>query len=87
MWVIIARCSDLPRGGLPGRLDSYVRDLKQDYSNIWLGGEQINDFLNRLVGFVVSGFEFTVRAMGSMGLLMETAMGQGAAEALVEEQE
>ena len=42
--------------------------------------------MNGLVGFVIGGFELTFRATGSMGLMMESAIGQGTAEALMEEQ-
>ena len=43
--------------------------------------------MNGLVGFVVGGFKFAVGAVNGIGLMMETAVGQGAAQALVEEQE
>src|ERR1700733_10738570 len=68
-------------------LDSYLRDLKQDYSNIWLGSEQIDDVLNGPVGFVGGGLQFAIGEEGRMGLMMEAAVGQRAAEPLVEEQE
>ena len=43
--------------------------------------------MNRVVGFVVSGFEFAVGAVSGIGLMMETAVGQRSAQALVEKQE
>jgi hypothetical protein len=51
------------------------------------GGEQIDDVLDGRVGLVVSGFEFAVGAVRWVGLMVETAVGERAAEALVEEQE
>ena len=65
-------------------LDSYLRDLKQEYCNISSGGEQIDDVLNRLVRFMVGGFQFAVGAVSGMGLMMEAAVGEGATEAFVE---
>ena len=50
------------------------------------GRQQIYDILNRFVGFVVSGFEFAVGAVRWGGLVVETAVGQRPAEALVKEQ-
>jgi len=43
--------------------------------------------LNGLVCLVVGGFEFAVGLVAGIGLVMEPAVGEGAAEALVEEQE
>ena len=43
--------------------------------------------MNGPVGFVIGGFQFAVWAVSGIGLMMETAVGQGAAQALVEEQE
>jgi len=37
--------------------------------------------------FVVGGFEFAVGAVRRIGLVMETAVGQGSTEAFVKEQE
>ncbi|HMF74757.1 MAG TPA: hypothetical protein VK604_03755 [Bryobacteraceae bacterium] len=45
----------------------------------------MNDVLNGLVSFVISGFQFAVWPMSGIGL--EVAVGQLPAEALVEEQE
>ena len=42
--------------------------------------------MNSLVRFVVSGFELAVWPVGKIRLVMEEAVGQGATEALVEEQ-
>ena len=51
------------------------------------GGKQINDLLNGVVGAVVGGFEFAGRLVSGGGAVMETAVGEGAAEPFVEEQE
>ena len=50
------------------------------------GRQQVNNVLNRIVRFVVSGFEFAVWLVSGVGLMMEEAVGQGATQALVEEQ-
>jgi hypothetical protein len=47
----------------------------------------VDDVLDGVVGFVIGGFEFAVGLLGRIGLVMEAAVGEGAAEALVEEQE
>ena len=49
--------------------------------------EQVNDVLDSLVGLVIGGFEFAVGAVGRIGSVMEAAVGERTAEALVEEQE
>ena len=36
---------------------------------------------------MIGGFEFAVRAVGRIGLVMEAAVGQGTAQAFVKEQE
>lgn len=43
--------------------------------------------LDGFVRFVVGSFEFAVRLVLGIGLVMEEAVGEGATEALVEEQE
>ena len=43
--------------------------------------------LDSLVGFVICRLEFAVWAVVGVRLVMETAIGQGTAETLVEEQE
>jgi hypothetical protein len=48
--------------------------------------QQLNDVLDGLVGFVVGGFEFAVRRARRVGFVMEAAIGEGTAEAFVEEQ-
>jgi hypothetical protein len=68
-------------------LDSYLRDLKQDYCNISSGGQHIEDILNGLVSFVVSGFQFAIGAVSGIGLVMEAAVSQRTAESFVEKQE
>ena len=40
-----------------------------------------------MIGAVVGGFEFAGGAMGGVGRMMETAVGQWTAQALVKEQE
>jgi len=47
----------------------------------------VNNVFDGLVGFVICGFEFAVRAAVRIGLVMEAAVGERATEALVEEQE
>lgn len=49
--------------------------------------EQVNDVLDGLVGFVIGGFEFAIWPVVGIGFVMESAVGERAAEALVEEQE
>src|SRR6266581_8158153 len=51
------------------------------------GGEQVDDVLDGLVGFVISGFDLAVRTMGGIGLVVESAVGQRTTEAFVKEQE
>lgn len=48
--------------------------------------QQINDLLNSGIGFVVSGFDLAVRHVFSIGLKVEPAVGERAAELFVEEQ-
>jgi len=43
--------------------------------------------LNGVVGAVVGGFKFARRLVGGGGSVMETAVGEGAAEPFVEEEE
>jgi hypothetical protein len=68
-------------------LDSYFRDLEQEYCNISSSGQQMDDVLNGFVSFVVSGFQFAGGAMSGIGLMMEAAVGQRTTQALVKEQE
>ena len=51
------------------------------------GGQQVNDILNCLVGLVIGSFQFAVRGMFGVWFVVEAAVGERAAEALVEEQE
>ena len=51
------------------------------------GSQQIDNVLDGGVGLVVSGFEFAVGAVRWVGLVLEAAIGQRAAEPFVEEQE
>ena len=43
--------------------------------------------MNGVVGAVVGGFEFAGRLVSGGGAVMETAVGEGAAEPFVEEEE
>jgi hypothetical protein len=49
--------------------------------------KQIDDVLDGSVGLVICRFEFAVRPMRGIGLMVEAAVGQRTAEAFVEEQE
>jgi hypothetical protein len=50
------------------------------------GGEEV-DYLLSVVGAVVCGFEFAGRLVMDIGVVVKAAVGEGAAEAFVEEQE
>ena len=50
------------------------------------GGKQIDDVLNGIVGAVVGGFEFADRVVMDIGAVVKAAVGEGSAEAFVEEQ-
>ena len=71
-------------------LDSSLRDIKQDDSNIEVapsrGGEQIDDVLDGLVGAVVGGFKSAVWAMLRVRTVAEAAVGKWSARPFVEEQ-
>ena len=43
--------------------------------------------LDRLIGFVIGDFEFAIRPVIGMGLVVEATVGDWPAEALVEEEE
>ena len=72
------------------RLDSSLRDVKQDDSNNEVapsrGGEQIDDVLDGLVGAVVGSFESAVWAMLRVRTVVEAAVGKWSAQPFVEEQ-
>src|SRR3977135_2913662 len=51
------------------------------------GRKQVNDFLYRHICFVISGFEFAVGTVCGVGLMMETAVGERTADAVMEEGE
>ncbi len=74
-------------------LDSYLRDHRQDESNIVIEarGDQaaakIDDALDGGVGAVIGGFEPAVWTVLRVRPVMEAAVGEGAAQALVEEEE
>ena len=50
------------------------------------GGKEIDDLLNGFVGAVVCGFELAGRLVLRIGLVVEAAVGEGTAEAFVEEE-
>jgi hypothetical protein len=50
-------------------------------------GKEVNDLLDRLIGFVIGDFEFAIRPVIGIGLVVEATVGDRPAEALVEEQE
>ena len=70
-------------------LDSSPENRRQEESNNLeaSGGQEIDDLLNGVVGAVVGGFEFAGRLVSGGGAVMETAVGEGAAEPFVEEEE
>ena len=51
------------------------------------GGEQIDDLLDRSISTVVGRLEPTVGPVLGIGLMMEAAVGEGAAQPFVKEQE
>jgi len=67
-------------------LDSWVGNDNQEYFNIDLVTfrniavrEQVNDVLDGFNGFAVGYFEFSVQAVGGIGLVVKLASGQWAA--------
>ena len=72
------------------RLDSSLRDVKQDDSNNKVapsrGDEQIDDVLDGLVGAVVGGFKSAVWAILRVRTAVEAAVGKWSAQPFVEEQ-
>ena len=50
-------------------------------------GKQFDDVVDGFVGAVIGGFELAVGAGVGVGLVVEEAVGERAAEPLVEEQE
>src|SRR5271166_3463996 len=79
-------------GRLP--LDSYLRDHRQNESNIVIEApgrsscsQEIDDALDGGVGAVIGGFEPAVWTVLRVGPVMEAAVGEGAAQARVEEEE
>jgi hypothetical protein len=49
--------------------------------------QEVDDIVDGLVGFVIGGFEFAVWSARRFGFVVEAAVGEGTAEAFVEEQE
>ena len=49
--------------------------------------DEFDDTLNGVIGAMISGFETAVRAMLGIGTMIEAAVGQRSAQALMEEQE
>ena len=75
-------------------LDSYLRDHRQNESNIVIEApgrsscsQEIDDALDGGVGAVIGGFEPAVWTVLRVRPVMEAAVGEGAAQALVEEEE
>src|ERR1700756_3687049 len=70
-------------------LDSSPENHRQEGSNNLTasGGKQVDDLLDGFIGAVVGGFEFAGRLVSDVGAAMEAAVGERAAEPLVEEQE
>src|ERR1700739_4480719 len=78
-----------PGGSAFARLDSSAENHRQEESNNLTasGGKQVDDLLDGFIGAVVGGFEFAGRLVSDVGAAMEAAVGERAAEPLVEEQE
>ena len=79
---------------IPDALDSYLRDHRQNESNIVIEApgrsscsDEIDDALDGGVGAVIGGFEPAVWTVLRVRPVMEAAVGEGAAQALVEEEE
>src|ERR1700745_3831318 len=51
------------------------------------GGEQIDDFLDRCIGTMIGRLESAIGSALSVGLVVEAAVGEGTAQALVKEEE
>jgi hypothetical protein len=51
------------------------------------GGEQIDDFLDRCIGTMIGRLEPAIGSALSVGLMVETAVGEGTAQAFVKEEE
>ena len=71
-------------------MEDFLRFLNLKSENLSLrvlSGKQIDDLLDRSVGFFISGLEFAGGSVAWGGFTVEEAVGQGAANALVEEGE
>src|ERR1700740_1685283 len=84
-----ARCGLHPGALARGLLDSSPENRRQEESNNLegSGGEEIEDLLNGLVGAVVGGFKFAGGLVRRVGAVMKAAVGEGATESLMEEEE
>jgi hypothetical protein len=51
------------------------------------GGEQIDDFLDRCIGTMIGRLEPAIGSALGAGLVVEAAVGEGTAQALVKEEE
>src|SRR5215475_5294126 len=51
------------------------------------GSDQIDDFLDRCIGTMVGGLEPAIWSVLRVGLVVEAAVGEGTAQALMKEQE
>jgi hypothetical protein len=75
---------------LPAAFSDLFRFLNLKSENLSLrvlSGKQIDDLLDRSVGFFISGLEFAGRSVAWCGFTVEEAVGQWATDALVEENE
>ncbi len=61
-----------------------ISGLSTSHNRHWRG-KQVNDVLDRFVGLVVGCFQFAVRTVLWIGFVVKPAVGQRAAELLVEE--
>ena len=89
-WYLSMESMPKSQGTFEMKLDSSLRDVKQDDSNNEVapsrGGEQIDDILDGLVGAVVGDFESAVWAILRIRTAVEAAVGKWSAQPLVEEQ-
>ena len=83
-----------PQQRLGKSVDSSLRDHRQNESNIVIEApgrsscsQEIDDALDGGVGAVIGGFEPAFWTVLRVGSVMEAAVGEGAAQALVEEEE
>jgi hypothetical protein len=51
------------------------------------GGDQIDDFLDRCIGMMIGRLERAIGSALSVGLVVQAAVGEGTAQALMKEEE